>query len=135
MASGPTVEYDVSFTKGWRGRQRLREGNEPETPQVAPGRVPRVARLMALAMRFDGLVRDGHVRSYAQLAELGHVTRARLTQIMNLRFLAPDIQEAILFLPRVTCGRDPITERHLRALVAEPDWDNQRKRWRRLARV
>jgi hypothetical protein len=132
MTSGPTVEYDVSFTKGWRGRQRLREGREPETPQVAPGRVPRVARLMALAIRFDGLVGDGHVRSYSQLAELGHVTRARLTQIMNLRFLAPDIQEAILFLPRVACGRDPITERHLRPIAAEPDWDKQRELWRRL---
>ncbi len=68
-----------------------------------------------------------------ELADLGHVTRARLTQIMNLRFLAPDIQEAILFLDPVTSGRDPITERHLRPIAAEPGWRNQRRAWRRLA--
>jgi hypothetical protein len=47
------------------------------------------------------------------LADLGHVTRARVCQIMNLLQLAPDIQEAILFLPRVEGGRDPIKERRL----------------------
>ena len=69
---------------------------------------------------------------YAQIARLGHVTRARLTQITNLRLLAPDIQEEILFLPRVYQGRDPITERDLRPLVAELDWATQRRTWRRL---
>lgn len=39
--------------------------------------------------------------------------------------LAPDIQEAILDLPAVTCGRDPITERRLRNIVAEPRWTHQ----------
>ena len=70
-----------------------------------PGRVPRVAKLMALAIRFEQLVADGVVGDYAELSRLGHVTRARMTQIMNLLHLAPDIQEAILFLPRVESGR------------------------------
>ena len=35
------------------------------------------------------------------------VTRARMTQIMNLLNLAPDIQEELLLLPPVTEGRDP----------------------------
>jgi hypothetical protein len=64
------------------------------------GRVPRIARLMALALRFEHLVQSGTVRHYAELARLGQVSRARVTQIMNLLHLAPDIQEAILFLPR-----------------------------------
>jgi hypothetical protein len=54
-------------------------------------------------------------RDYAQLARLWQVSRARLTQTMNLH-LAPDIQEAILFLPRVLRGRDPIYLEHLQAL-------------------
>src|SRR5437762_12025574 len=72
------------------------------------GRVPRVSRLMALAMRFDDLIRSGQVTGYAELARLGHVTRARLSQIASLLGLAPDIQEAILFLPRTLRGRYPI---------------------------
>ena len=64
---------------------------------------------MALAIRFDQLIRDGVVADQAELACLGHVTGARMTQIMNLLHLAPDIQEAILHLPRVMEGRDPIT--------------------------
>ena len=72
--------------------------------------IPRIARLMALAIRFDGLVREETIQDYAELARLGRVTRARMTQIMKLLFLAPDIQEQILFLPpsgdstRETCG-------------------------------
>ena len=48
---------------------------------------------------------------------------------MNLLNLAPEIQEVILFLPRVESGRDPITERDLRPIVAEVDWGRQRRMW------
>jgi hypothetical protein len=87
---------------------------------------------MALAIRFEKLVRDGAVRDYADLARLGNVSRARLTQIMNLLHLAPDIQEAILFLPRTDRGFDPISERQIRRVTAELDWRRQRRLWRDL---
>jgi hypothetical protein len=58
--------------------------------------------------------------------------RRRITQIMNLLQLAPDIQEALLFLPRTAKGRDPIRERHLRPIAAELDWRTQRAMWARL---
>jgi len=87
---------------------------------------------MALAIRFDQLTRDGVVADQAELARLGHVTRARLTQIMNLLHLAPDIQEAILFLPPVDHGRDPITERDLRRVTPILDWRKQRGVWNSL---
>ena len=98
----------------------------------AAGRVARVSRLMALAIRFDGLVRHGAVTPQAELAAVGHVTRARVTQIMNLLHLAPNIQEAILDMPRVEQGRDPITERDLRPIAAMADWRKQRAAWRAL---
>ena len=63
---------------------------------------------MALAIRFDRLVQSGEVASYAELSRLGHVSCTRITQIMALLQLAPDVQEEILFLPRVMQGRDPI---------------------------
>ncbi len=86
---------------------------------------------MALAIRFDALVREGAVSTQAELAAVGHVTRARVTQIMNLLHLAPDLQEAILFMPPVARGRDPVTEHELRPIAAEVDWGRQRLLWRR----
>jgi hypothetical protein len=87
---------------------------------------------MALAIRFDQLIRDGVVADQADLARLGHVTRARLTQIMNLMSLAPDIQEAILFLPATERGRESITERDLRPIAALADWRTQRVFWQKV---
>jgi hypothetical protein len=88
---------------------------------------------MALAMRLDGLIRSGEVTSYADLARLGHVTRARLSQIMGLLCLAPDLQEEILFLPRTVKGRDPVQLRQLLPITVIPDWQRQRARWKSLA--
>lgn len=84
---------------------------------------------MALAIRFDSLVREGAVSTQAELAAVGHVTRARVTQIMNLLHLAPDIQEAILFMPRVRTGKDPFGEHQLRPLVSMIEWEAQRAAW------
>ena len=68
------------------------------TRTALPPRVPRLARLLALAIQLDRLVYDEEICEYAALARLGHVSRARMSQIMNLVHLAPDIQEEILFM-------------------------------------
>lgn len=115
-----------------RGRERAASASESVEQAVPPGRVPRVARLMALAIRFDSLLREGSVSTQAELAAVGHVTRARVTQIMNLLHLAPDIQEAILNMPRVMSGRDPFGEHELRSLVSMVEWPRQREAWRAL---
>ena len=75
------------------------------------------------------LIHDGVVADYAELARPGKVSRARLTQVMNLLLLAPDIQEAILFLPRVVEGGDPVSLRKLQAVALVADWSRQRKSW------
>jgi hypothetical protein len=93
--------------------------------------VPRVSRLLALALRLDQLVRTGTLADYATLARLGHVSRARVSQILSLVQLAPDIQETLLFLPPAECGRDAI-RLQLQALAALPDWQDQRRRWQEL---
>jgi len=85
---------------------------------------------MALAIRFDGLVRDGVVADYAELARLGRVSRARITQIMNLLLLAPDIQQDLLFLPRIERGKDVLSLRQLQPIALQPDWRKQRKMWK-----
>jgi hypothetical protein len=104
----------------------------PSSPPRAPGRVPRIARLLALAHKFDGLLRQGVIADYATLARLGHVSRARITQIMNLLNLAPDIQEEILFMPLTMAGHDPVPMRRLCVLAQALDWRCQRALWRRL---
>ena len=91
------------------------------------GRVPRVSRLIALALRLEGLVRQGKGPDYAALARAGHVSRARMSQIMNLTQLAPSIQETLLFLPRTVRGPDRVTEKALRDIARHVDWGWQRK--------
>ena len=122
----------VHFRSGCRSRREMRDGPRPPAPKAS---VPRVAKLMALAIRFDGLIRDGVVADQAELARVGHVTRARLTQIMNMLNLAPDIQEAILTMPAPESGRDPVTEKQLRPVAAEIDWGKQREMWAELERA
>lgn len=125
-----TIQRKVHFGQGRRSRKELRHGDA--APAAPDGRVPRVSRLMALAIRLDGLIRDGVVSDQAELARLGHVSRARLTQVMNLLYLAPDIQEAILFLPATERGRDAVTEKQLRPIAATPSWSMQRQMWKAL---
>jgi hypothetical protein len=116
-----------------RGRKKVNVGGAASRCITTEGNIPRISRLMALALRFEGLIDRGEAANYADLARLGHVTRARLTQIMDLTLLAPDIQEDILFLPRTVQGRDPIREKDLRAIVAVPLWKRQREVWQKLA--
>jgi len=122
-----TITCPVHFQRGRRSRKELRRGAAP-APRPE-GRIPRISRLMALALRLDRLIREGEITDQAEIARLGNVTRARVTQIMNLLLLAPDIQEALLTLPRTTKGRDPIREKHVRPIAAEPEWQVQRAMW------
>lgn len=120
------VKRKVHFARSKAGRRRI--VNEP-APAPPVGRVPRISKLMALAIRFDRLLRDGELSDQSELARLAMVTQPRMTQIMNLLHLAPDIQEQVLFLPLVTVGQDPIHEKLLRPVVAETDWGKQRQLW------
>ncbi len=129
MTRGMTVTRAIHFSRARAGRKVMNSGKAPTPEAPLPSSIPRVSRLMALAIRFEKLVQAGEVRDYAELARLGHVTRARMTQIMNFLNLAPDIQEELLFLPRTERGRDPIREHHIRPIAAVPDWRKQRQMW------
>ncbi len=130
MTSTFTIECRVHFTSRGRGSRKRPPSDRGSDAEA--GRVPRVSRLMALAMRIDELIRSGKVTGYAELARLGHVSRARLSQIISLLCLAPGLQEEILFLPRTLKGRDPIQLRHLLPIAVLPDWRRQRVRWKAL---
>ncbi|WDI40475.1 hypothetical protein [Bremerella sp. P1] len=134
MNTSINYQCKLKFERRGRGaRLSARVANDQDESELPKGRVPRVARLMALAIRFEDLIRRGEVRDYAELARLAHVTRARITQIMNLRLLAPDIQEAILFLPRFERGRDRIGLAQIQPIALTVDWRKQRQLWRQLS--
>jgi hypothetical protein len=135
MNRAVTLEFSVSFgRKPVSGRPIVLPADPaPTEVAVSPtrGRVPRIARLMALAIRIEGLIQEGTVADYAEAARLGHITRARMTQVMNLLGLAPDIQEELLHLPLTLAGRDPIGERELRSIASIISWARQRQMWHR----
>lgn len=102
-----------------------------QEPAIEPlDQTPRVARLVALAHKLEGLVGSGRVKDYAELARLARVSSARIAQIILLGQLAPDIQEYILFLSAEHSGL--ITEPQLRAIAREPRWDLQRAAFERV---
>jgi hypothetical protein len=99
---------------------------EPNGPAE---RIPRIAKLMALALKFEGMIRQAAVKDYAVLGGLGQVSRARVTQIMNLLNLAPDIQEQILFLRWEAAQHHGICEQSIRPLTSLLRWNAQRAEW------
>jgi hypothetical protein len=122
MSGKVEVTYAVDFGAGRQDRE------ERADSRTAVRSIPRIARLMALAIRFEGLVRAGTIRDYAELARRGRVTRARMTQIMKLLDLAPDIQEQILFLPPI----QGLNERGVRQIVSRLDWKEQRRMFQKI---
>jgi DNA invertase Pin-like site-specific DNA recombinase len=133
------IEYDwlphrvaIGLKDGTRMEYEMRTPNRPgaiETEVTEKGQVPRVSRLMALAIKFERLIREGEIRNHRTIADTGQVSRARLSQIMRLTDLAPSIQEELLFLPKTIAGRDRITEKALRQVARSVDWDSQKKQF------
>ena len=108
------------------GSKNLADGKAPNKPV---GRIQRIARLLALAHRCRDLVSDGVIINQSELAHYGQISTTRMSQIMWLDNLAPDIQEQILALPRTVQGRDAIQERDVRPIAKTHDWAEQRKMW------
>ncbi len=84
---------------------------------------PRVARMLALAHHIERLVNEGALADYAAAAGALGVTRARMTQVMKLLLLAPELQHLILL------REIDATERGLRVLSAKPNWQEQLDLW------
>jgi hypothetical protein len=129
MTKGLTTTTTVHFRQG-RGTRKVMERGEEPSPVVSA--VPRISRLMALAIWMQELVDTGEVADYAELARLAHVSRTRVSQIMNLTLLAPDVEEAVLFLPSTDGKRASIRERNIRPIAAVLDWRRQRGMWDRM---
>ncbi|HEX4772182.1 MAG TPA: hypothetical protein VH351_15205 [Bryobacteraceae bacterium] len=124
MSGNQEITYQLDLRAGTQWPRSAFDSEPPESEAS----IARIARLMALAIRFERLVGEKRIDDYAQLARLGHVTRARMTQIVKLLDLAPDIQEQLLFLP----PRKGLNERNLREIVRHIDWNAQRRMFEKL---
>ncbi len=119
----------VHFTVGRSAQKIMNSGGSQIQIMPVPGRVPRITRWMALAIQLQLRIEKGELTNQAAIARAGEVTRARLSQLMSLNHLAPDLQELLLFLPRVIRGADPIQMRHVISIAKVFDWNEQRSLW------
>lgn len=116
---------------------RLRRGSRYDFVDQEPvvrgpvTRPARVAQILALAHRLQDAIARGEYKDRAEVARQLGLTRARITQLMDLLLLAPDIQEEVLGSEAVN-GIEPISERALRPITRELLWANQRTRWAQL---
>jgi hypothetical protein len=91
--------------------------------------------VLALAIQFQDMIQRGEARDYADLARLGCITRERMSQIMELIWLAPEIQQEILEFPANKTGRFPISEVAVRRVAETLVWAEQREVWRNLKQI
>lgn len=129
MSESLTINRKFHVAQKRDGRKHLQNGVAPSKPT---GRVPRITRLLALAHRCHRLIQDGTIINQSELAHYGQISTTRMTQIMWMDNLAPDIQEEILFLPNTVKGRDPIKEAEIRPIAKTLDWKHQRIMWQKL---
>lgn len=106
---------------------------EAPTPPPDPVRRPaRIAQMLALAHRLQAAIDRGDFRDRADLARQLGFTRARVSQLLDLLMLAPDLQEQLLDLEAVD-GVEPLSERALRVVVKLEGWEEQRRAWCKVA--
>ena len=129
----PAAKPDpLTFTCDLR---RIRRGHghaftdKPAPPPRLPVHRPaKIARLLAWAHKAQRQIDDGEFETRAHLARHLHVTKARITQLLDLTLLAPAIQEELLFLEAID-GKEPVSERGLREVVGTVEWAKQSIDW------
>ena len=128
MSNGTPVEIQFQL------RPKL-ETTQAEMPRATSGQFPQVTRILALAIHFDDMIRRGDAKDYADVARLTCLCRERVSQVMRLTYLSPDIQIEILYLPPTPRGRFPISETAVRKIANLLSWADQRREWARLKQV
>ena len=134
-----TVTYKFEVTRGSKGSKRIAPATTaqqeatppaPLRPVLDQSSIPKLTRLLVLGHHLDRLVRDGVVRDYTQLARLTGLSKARVTQILNLTMLPPDIQLEVLLLDSADARKHRVFEKTAaRLAAAHCDWNDQRAAW------
>ena len=101
----------------------------PDKPAKVP-KTPRVVELLRKAIEWNALLESGQITTQADIARQEGITRARVTQVMGMLRLAPEVQKQIKSLPDIA-GRSPVTERMLRPIGAIADQCDQLQEFHR----
>ncbi len=122
MSNGaPQIQFQL--------RPKSRGAENARTTDASVGRVPQITRVLALAIHFDEMIRRGEARDYADIARLSCLCRERVSQIVRLNYLAPDIQVELLYLPATPTGRYAVSETAMRKIANLLSWTDQRREW------
>jgi hypothetical protein len=129
-----TVKTKLSVQIVGHGRKKIRSSGEVEITDETPVRrkIHRITKLMALAIRFQEMLRTGEATDMIELARRSKVSQPRISQILALNLLAPDIQQALLDLPPQSKGKPFLHEKRIRPIAAILDWSEQRRVWREI---
>jgi len=122
-----TQAVEISFRL--QPSPRIANSASAATVGQVPGRLPRVTQVLALAIQCQDLLARGEAKDYADLARLGGLCRERVSQIMRLVYLAPDIQVELLYLAPTPTGWFPISETGVRKIAGLLSWADQRRAW------
>jgi hypothetical protein len=129
MNNGAPLEIQFQL----RGKQLVTSDEPAERP--IKGRLPQITRVLALAIHLEQLIRQGDAKDYADVGRLSCLCRERISQIMRLNYLAPDIQVELLYLPPTPTGRYPISETAVRKIASLLPWADQRRNWAMLKQM
>ena len=130
-----TVKRKLNVQIVARGRKTIRphDANSCNSSKPKPpARIPRIARLMALAIHYQEMLRTGEANDMIELSRRAKVSQPRMSQIMALNLLAPDIQTALLDLPPQSKGKPFLHEKRIRPITAMLDWTEQRVAWQQI---
>src|SRR6266851_7185829 len=103
----PEIQFQLRPTRGPSGIAM----------RPSAGRLPRITQVLALAIHFEAMIQRGEAKDYSDLARLSCLCRERVSQIVRLNYLAPDIQIELLYLPPTPTGRYPIAETVVRKIA------------------
>jgi hypothetical protein len=120
-ASGGVPIFAGKLHRTQRGHGKAFLDGPPPPPPEPVRRPARVAIMLALAHKIQAAIDGGVVRDRAEVASRLGLSRARISQLLDLTLLAPNIQEEILFTEAVD-GLEPLSERAVRAAVRVEDW-------------
>jgi hypothetical protein len=128
----PKLEIEITIATKYQKPGRRGKQTEPQVSDQP--RIPLISRLMALTIKFQDMVDRGEVRDYADLARLGYVSRARITQIMNLLNLAPQLQDNMMLDPKQAAAISA-SESQLRKITSLVLWQDQLDAWEQISGV
>ena len=127
---GITVEFECHFRQK-NGRKKVCKEQSVHNAKASKSthHIPQTARFLAMAHYYQSLIDGEQVKDYAEIARLTGISRARISQIISLTFLAPEIQQEILFMTQKKPFPKHVKERNLRKILRTPIWEKQKEIW------